>query len=261
MIALIPARKGSKRIPGKNTKLLAGHPLIAYTIQTAIQSQVFDQVWVCADDLELQELAQSMGACFFERAEADDRQTDAEWVHEVLTALTELEMRPRDFAILRPTSPFRTPAMLQRAYKTFYSYLSADSVRAVEPCTQHPGKMWTWEGRSYPIKPLLTGKREDGTPWHSCPTQTLPTYYVQNASLDMAWTRNIEVFGTIHGQSVVPFFCEGHEGFDINYERDWREAEYLLASGAAYLPEIPVSSVPTVAESQQATDSGGTVAG
>lgn len=242
MIALIPARSGSKRIPGKNTKPFFGHPLIAYTIQTALASKVFDAVWVCTDSDETGQFALHMGASFWKRDEVPDEQPDIVWVSDLLGHLTALDRRPNDFAILRPTSPFRTTEMLQQAYRRFYAYLSADSLRAVEPVKQHPGKMWTWAGRGYPIQPLLSNKL-DGVPWHSSPTQSLPIYYVQNASLEMAWTRNVEVYGTIHGRDVVPFFCDGYTGFDLNTPADWREAEYLVASGAAVLPEIPVSAV------------------
>lgn len=239
MICLIPARKGSKRIPSKNTKLLAGHPLIVYTIAVAVESGVFDRVLVCSDDEDVAAVAGRFDVDYVCRETVPDDQPDVVWVTQAIQCL---EKRPWSFCILRPTSPFRTVEMLKEAKAEFdSSCLSSDSLRAVEPCAQHPGKMWTWEGTSYPIKPLLPNKREDGTPWHSSPTQSLPTYWVQNSSLEMAWTANVEVHGTIAGRKVSPFFTEGYEGFSIDYERDWREAEYLIASGAAVLPEIPVA--------------------
>lgn len=245
MVCLIPARKGSKRIPGKNTKLLAGHPLIAYTIAVAEASGVFERIIVSTDDLQAWTLSRYSGVTSTTwRDDAPDDQPDIVWVRQALEFATRCGLRPWSFCILRPTAPFRSVEMLRRAKRQFDSDgLNADSIRAVEPVSQHPGKMWTWEGKGYAIKPLLNCSHPDRTPWHSSPTQTLPPYYVQNASLEMAWTANVEVQGTIAGRSVMPFFTQGYEGFDLNEPRDWREAEYLIASGAAILPAVPVAGV------------------
>lgn len=252
MIALIPARAGSKRIPGKNMKSLAGYPLIAYTLAAAKQSQLFDEILVCSDDPDLLAYVEThwLWARTFQREPVPDDQPDVVWVKQ---ALHSRERRYKTFAILRPTSPFRTADTLRKGAKAFLGALSADSVRAVEKVSQHPGKMWTWEGLGYGIQPLLN-KQQQGVPWHSSPTQSLPDYYVQNSSLEIAWTANVEVHGTIHGRSVYPLFTEGYEGFSIDYARDWREAEYLIASGAAHLPEIPVAPLSAAPEVRE-TDS------
>lgn len=261
MICLIPARAGSKRVPGKNTRLLGGHPLIAYTIAVAQQSRIFDAVAVCTDDPQASRIARRMGALVIHRDPVADDQPDVVWVRAALSAYATQFVRPMAFCLLRPTSPFRTVAMLKRAKACFdRDCLSSDSLRAVEPVTQHPGKMWTWEGQGHPIKPLLPQTRADGTPWHSSPTQTLPVYYVQNASLEMAWTANVETHGTIAGRKVSPFFTEGTEGFDINTERDWREAEALLASGATVLPPLSVAGLSASAAPELAPDPGRAVA-
>jgi CMP-N,N'-diacetyllegionaminic acid synthase len=232
VIALIPARAGSKRIPGKNTRLFFGHPLLAYAIHGALESGIFGTVCVCTDDEAACQMAESYGASWWKRAPSGDDEADIAW-------LTHAPLRPHEtFAILRPTSPFRTAETIRRAYQQFLTPDStADAIRAVEPVSQHPGKMWEWAGRGYPITPLLSGKRSDGVPWHSCPTQTLPTFYVQNACLEMGYTANVETHGTIHGRKVAPFFTIGHEGCDLNTERDWRDAEFLVTSGHVALPD------------------------
>lgn len=237
MIALIPARAGSKRIPGKNTKRLGGHPLIAYTIHAALESGVFTRVIVSSEDVDTLRIVGGYDVVPLRRppAYATDNAADILWVRHALQAYSQ---RPEGFAILRPTAPFRTAETIQRAARQFLSAdQTADSIRAVEPVTQHPGKMWTWEGAGYPIRPLQDGKRADGVPWHSCPTQTLPPVYVQNASLEMAYTANIEVYGTLHGRKVAPFFTTGFEGVNLDTERDWRDAEALLAQGLVTLPD------------------------
>jgi N-acylneuraminate cytidylyltransferase len=85
-----------------------------------------------------------------------------------------------------------------------------------------------------PLLPLTL----NGVPWHSCQMAALPDIYVQNASLEIAWSRVIAESRTIAGQSVIPFVSEGLEGFDINVPEDWLLAEHLLASGEARLPPI-----------------------
>lgn len=159
---------------------------------------------------------------------------DIAWIRQ---ALKDLGFRPTTFAILRPTSPFRTAETIQRAYREFTICDGThDSLRAVEPVKQHPGKMWEWAGPGYPITPLLRGTRSDGVPWHSCPTQTLPTMYVQNSSLEMAYTANVEAHGTIHGRKVIPFFTTGVEGFAIDDMDDWARAERLILERLQPLP-------------------------
>jgi N-acylneuraminate cytidylyltransferase len=75
-------------------------------------------------------------------------------------------------------------------------------------------------------------------PWHSTPYQALPPVYVQNASLEIAWTRVVFDRRTIAGDVLVPFLTEGYEGFDINDPHDWMVAERLLADGAVSLPPV-----------------------
>ena len=242
IVALIPARAGSKRIPGKNMRPLAGHPLIVYTIAAAQQSGIFTQIIVSSEDDATLRLAASSGARSIWRPPAwsTDEAPDILWVRGVLEHLADRREAAHAFAILRPTSPFRTAETIRRAYRQFtLPDQTADTIRAVEPVTQHPCKMWQQvHGPHGPIKPLVEGKHADGTPWHSSPTQTLPTYYVQNASLEMAWSYVVRDYGTITGRKIAPFFTEGFEGFDLNTPADWREAEYLIASGQAVLPEV-----------------------
>jgi N-acylneuraminate cytidylyltransferase len=152
---------------------------------------------------------------------------------------------------LRPTSPFRTAATIQRAWSVFTSADGADSLRAVEKCTEHPGKMWVVrDDRIVPLLPpeargALAGQGPAGQPWHSTPYQALPPVYVQNASLEIAWTRVVFEGRSIAGDVMVPFITEEHEGFDINDPHDWMIAERLIADGAVRLP--PVRQTPYAA--------------
>jgi CMP-N,N'-diacetyllegionaminic acid synthase len=240
-IALVPARAGSKRVPGKNIRPLAGHPLLAYSIAAALDSGIFASVIVSTDSEETAAIARHYGAevPFLRPAEmAGDLSPDIEWVTHMLSGLGSAGLTTECFSILRPTSPFRRGVTIQRAWQRFLSSRPADSLRAVEPCRQHPGKMWVVEGDR--MRPLLRGD-ETGVPWHSRPYQALPPVYVQNASLEIAWTRTVHDTGTIAGHAVVPFFTQDHEGFDVNDPKDWWYAEHLLTNGEATLP--PVAAV------------------
>jgi N-acylneuraminate cytidylyltransferase len=236
LIALIPARAGSKRVQGKNIRLLSGHPLLAYTICAARESQVFDRIVVSTNCAEIAAIARNYGAEVpFLRPEefAGDFSPDIQWIQHALGALDAPENGA--FSILRPTSPFRLPSTIQRARECFFNAAEADSLRAVELCQQHPGKMWTLQAPY--IEPLLS----DGgasPPWHSRQYQALPPVYVQNGSLEMAWNVVPLRQGTIAGRRIIPFFTEGYEGFDINRPTDWILAEALLERKQVSLPSV-----------------------
>ncbi len=240
-IALIPARAGSKRVSHKNIRLLGGHPVLAYTIAAAVTSGVFDRVLVSTDSEEYARIARHYGADVpFLRpaAFAGDLSPDIEWVAHTLGELAATGASYDAFSILRPTSPFRQAATIQRAFAQFVADSAADSLRAVEKCRQHPGKMWIVRGsRMTPLLPFSNGQQ----PWHSSQYQALPEVFVQNASLEIAWSLVVTEGGTIAGQVVAPFLTDGFEGFDINRPDDWQAAESLVASGEARLPLVSVA--------------------
>jgi CMP-N,N'-diacetyllegionaminic acid synthase len=249
-VAFIPARQGSKRVPGKNVRVIDGHPMLAYTIAPAIESGVFDAVIVSTDSEEIAAVARHYGAevPFLRPVEfAGDTSPDIEWLEYTLRELGRGGRTWDAFSLLRPTSPFRTAATIRRAWALFTSQEGIDSLRAVEKCAQHPGKMWIVRGdRMFPLLPfgLVPPKPHGGEgepaeqPWHSTPYQALPPVYVQNASLEIAWTRVVFDRRTIAGDVLVPFLTQGYEGFDINDPMDWMIAERLLADGTVQLPRV-----------------------
>lgn len=238
VVALIPARAGSKRVRDKNVRLLDGHPLLGYSIAAAADSALFSSIIVSTDEERIAGIARYYGAevPFLRPSElAGDASLDIEWVEYTLQQL-QAEGREFDcFSILRPTSPFRHATTIQRAWKQFLERDGADSLRAVERCKQHPAKMWmVSEDR---MRPLLDHDSET-TPSHSTPYQSLPEVYVQNASLEIAWSRVVFEERTISGEVLVPFLTKGYEGFDINDENDLVLAEHLIRSGEAKLPSV-----------------------
>lgn len=237
-VAFIPARSGSKRVPNKNIRPLGGHPMIAYSIRAAIDSGVFAAVICATDSPEYADIARHYGAevPFLRAAEiSGDTSPDIEWVRWMLDRLAD-EGRAFDiFSILRPTSPFRLPETIRRAWAAFSADGQADSLRAVEKCQQHPGKMWVIRGsRMLPVMPFTL----NGTPWHSSQYAALPEIYAQDASLEIAWSRVPQQQNSIAGEAIIPFVSEGLEGFDINQPEDWLLAEHYLAKGEARLPDV-----------------------
>lgn len=221
LVALIPARAGSKRIPRKNIKNLGGHPLIAYSIQSAIDSGIFDAVYVSSDSEKTGEIAKYYGAEFIKRPEAmaADNSPDSDWI---IHALSTIQWDFEYFAILRPTNPLRTAATIRRAWR---EWDKMSIMKAVESVSQHPGKMWRLN--KYHMESFLPGNR------HLRPTQSLETLFIQNASLEFRRKLLFE-----KNFVYQPFFTVGYEGFDINTENDWFLLEALIEKGHVVLPEI-----------------------
>ena len=223
IVAVIPARGGSKRVPRKNIRPLAGLPLLQWTINAALESAIFASIHVSTDDDLIVNCVKPPIQIHRRSVQTNDADCDIQWVKEF-----EPWRYANAFAILRPTSPFRSGLTIRRAWEQF-KHLEVHSMRAVEPVAQHPGKMWWWSQAGDPIRPVCPQRHPDGTPWHSSPTQSLPKCYVQNASLEMAWSYVPRDYDTISGNKIAPFFTDGYEGFDINTEDDWADAEQIVS--------------------------------
>jgi L-alanine-DL-glutamate epimerase-like enolase superfamily enzyme/CMP-N-acetylneuraminic acid synthetase len=236
LVALVPARSGSERVPGKNIRPLGGHPLLAYAIETALQSGVFERVVVSTDSEAIAEVACWYGADvpFLRPAEfATSTSPDIEWLAYTVERLPE---EYDAFAIVRATNPFRGPDVVRRGLEQLLATPEADSLRAVELVKQHPGKMWEVEEGARTMRPLLDQSHLESA-WHEGQYPALPAVYVQNSALEIAWTR-VLASGTKEGSVVAPFLTQGHEGLNIDDEEDWQRAEHLLAAGVASLPEV-----------------------
>ncbi len=223
LLAFIPARWNSKRIPHKNIRPFRGHPLLAYAIQGALDADLFAGIYVSSDSDEVLRIAEHYGASSIKRPPqfATDTSPDAEWIsHALATVGTACEQ----YAILRPTNPFRSGAMIRLAYQLWDR---RSHMKAVEPVQQHPGKMWVMEddGANRRMFPLWDGSG------HLNQTNTLRTVYVQNAALEFrtrAWDGTYQPF----------IFPEAHGAFDLNTEDDWILAEALVEHGLACPPRI-----------------------
>jgi CMP-N,N'-diacetyllegionaminic acid synthase len=236
-VAFVPARSGSERVRHKNVRPLAGHPLLAYAIETALQSGCFERVVCSTDSEQIADVARWYGADvpFLRPSElATATSPDVEWLSFTLERLPE---RFDLFALVRATNPFRGPDVVRRGLEQLLATPEADSIRAVELVKQHPGKMWLLSGDGRTMAPLL-GQSELEVAWHAGQYQALPPVYVQNSALEIAWARVVAETGTREGDVLAPFLTEGLEGFNVDDEDDWARAEQLVASGEATLPVV-----------------------
>lgn len=242
IIALIPARGGSTRIKRKNIRPLAGRPLLAWTIAAAKASGIFTGIFISTEDEEIGRTALAQGdVCWIKRpaemAESDS--PDIAWIEHALTYETSCAGHFDCFAILRPTSPLRTAETIRRAWGQWIGQTSYfDSLRAVEPVSGHPCKMWVAQGQEITPNCQCWPSSYRRAPHHSMATQSLPPRLIQNASLEIAWTQTVEVQRSIAGERVMPFLTEGYEGLDLNDELDWLFLEFLVERGLAKLPEV-----------------------
>jgi CMP-N,N'-diacetyllegionaminic acid synthase len=234
LVAFVPARSGSERVPGKNIRVLGGHPLLAYSIATGQQSGAA-RVVCSTDSEEIAAIARWYGADVVIRpAElATSTSPDIQWLRH---AFAELDERYDLFAILRPTSPFRGPETVRRALEQLLAHPDADSIRAVEPVTEHPGKMWVLEGDA--MRPLLD-QSGLAVPWHDSQFKSLQPVYIQNSSLEIAWSRVVDE-GTLGGRVRLPFITEVDEGFSIDLEEEWEIVRGWVELRPERLPRIDV---------------------
>ena len=239
-IALIPARKGSERFQGKNLTDLNGHPLIAYTIDCALRSQIFDRVVVSTNCQLTADIAVKYGAevpVLRPDHISHSKSPDFEWVSHMVNEV--LMLNPNDLiAILRPTNPLRKPETLSRALKVYNSKPGIDSLRAVRPIKEHPSKMWRFSQLGE-ISPFDSGINEEtNAPNHSSPFQVLEKLWIQDASLEVTRVKTIQKYGNISGNRIAGFEMPKHEGFDINYPEDLEQIIMLSHSNPELIPSI-----------------------
>lgn len=222
VIGLIPARRGSKRVKGKNMALLNGKPLLQYAIESAKESKIFREIVVSSDWDECLALADALGvSCLCRPPElCQDASHDFEWVSHALGEFPGFDI----FAILRPTSPFRTSFTILKAFFEF-SMNKCDSLRAVEKTRSHPGKSWVlFNGYMMPVMDTKIG----GFPSYDLSTQALGDVYCQNGCIHIAHTYVLEKYHNVSGELIRPYFTTDREAIDINDPEDLEFAEWIM---------------------------------
>ncbi len=233
VLAVIPARGGSKGIPRKNIKDFAGYPLIAYSIAAATQSKLVTRTIVSTDDEEIAAVARQYGAetPFLRPAEfAQDNTTDLPVFQHVLSWLKENEGYVPDVVVqLRPTSPVRPLACVDDAVNMLLSHPDADSVRGVVEADQCPYKMWLIDSTNGTMNPLLG---VEGIPEaYNAPRQKLPKAYWQIGHIDAIRPRAIVEQNSMSGKVIMPLIMDPRFTVDLDNLRDWHQGEQLVKEG------------------------------
>ena len=241
VLALIPARGGSKGIPGKNIMNLAGKPLIAYSILQGKASKRINRVIVSTDDETIAEVSREWGADvpFFRPAEyAQDLSPDIDAFRHALNWLRENENYVPDIVVhLRAPGPVRRVESIDEVIDLLIAHPEADAVRSVSQAMQTPFKMWLFN-EDGSMKPAL--RVEGMADSQSVPRQMLPTVYWQNGYVDALRPRAVLEKNSMWGDYVLPYIVEDRL-FELDYPEDIPAVEEALKRIEAGLPLENVS--------------------
>jgi N-acylneuraminate cytidylyltransferase len=238
VLAIIPARGGSKSIPRKNILDFAGTPLIAYSIAAGLAAETIKRVIVSTDDREIAATARDYGADVpFIRPEdiSRDDTPDLPVFKHALEWLTSNEnYQPELIVQLRPTSPFRRVEHINQAVWSLLERPEADSIRTICIPFQNPFKMWKVDENGF-LQPLIDIDLPEP---YNLPRQALPEVYWQTGYVDAAWADTILGKDSMTGERILPLVIGAEEWIDIDSPDDWKRAERLLESDEITLGDL-----------------------
>jgi CMP-N-acetylneuraminic acid synthetase len=228
VLAIIPARSGSKSVIDKNIREINGKPMIAYSIDHGLQSKYINRVIVSTDSEKYAEISREYGAetPFLRPAEyATDTALDIEVFEHALKYLKEEENYVPDIVVqLRPTYPIRKIEDIDKMVEMMMEDMTIDSIRCIAPAKEVPYKMWL-KGENGKIHPLMTNIKE----CYNMPRQELPKAYYQNACIDVIRTDVMTERHSMSGEKIIGYEME--ENFDIDTEEEFsKAADYLKIS-------------------------------
>jgi len=236
ILAIIPARGGSKGLPNKNILPLLDHPLIAYSIKAAIDSQLITRTIVSTDSDIIAQTALKYNAevPFMRPAEfAQDMSTDFEVYYHALNWLKNNENYVPDYVVqLRPTSPIRSTQIIDACIQKLINS-DADSLRIVTPSPITPYKMWFIENEEKPMIPLLSLPEID-EPYNQ-PRQKLPQTYWQIGFLDVIRTSTILDERSMSGRNILPYIVGNELAIDIDDMNSFVKAAEVLSKSDEYV--------------------------
>jgi CMP-N-acetylneuraminic acid synthetase len=231
VLAIVQARGGSKGVPRKNLLLLGDHPLIAYSIASALAARSITRIIVSTDDEEIADVARRFGAevPFMRPAElATDVASDFPLFDHALRWLDEHERyRPDVVVQLRPTTPLRPRGLLDDAIRLLLDDPRADCVRAVTEPSENPFKMWRKSANGY-LTPLV---ESDLAEPYNAPRQRLPVTYWQTGHVDVIRRQTIQEQRSLTGRRILPIMIEQRYCIDIDTVRDFELAAWRLRDG------------------------------
>jgi CMP-N,N'-diacetyllegionaminic acid synthase len=225
VLGLVPARSGSKGVPGKNIRPLAGRPLLAYTADAARASGAIDRLVLSTDAEEIADAGRRAGleVPFLRPADlAEDTTPMARVIEHALATLRAGGWEPEIIVLLQPTSPFRRPAHIAAAV-TMLGETGCDSVVTVVEVPRHLSPDYVMRIEDGRLRPFLPGgagysRRQDAR----------PAYY-RDGTVYAFWTRTLSRHGSIYGPDARPMLLTAAESLSIDTEEDWAAAERRLA--------------------------------
>ena len=224
IVAIIPARGGSKGVPRKNIRLLAGKPLLAYTAEAALQAKLIDRVILSTEDPEIAEVGKSLGVDVpFLRpaALAEDSTPTLPAIQHAIAFLTAQNFYFDGVCILQATSPFRPKGFIDNAIERFVAG-NTDSLFSVLPVPHEFNPHWTFEPNEKGVLKIATGEKE------IIPRrQNLPTCYYRNGSLYLAKTEVVMQQNSIYGETSGYILADAAYHCNIDTLADWDLAEIM----------------------------------
>ena len=219
VLALIPARSGSKGIPHKNIRRLTGKPLLAHSIEHALKSKLITRTIVSTDSQSYVEIAREYGAetPFLRPPDiSQDLSTDLEVFEHALKWLKKNENYIPDICVhLRPTYPLRKVEDINKVIQVLIDDPSIDSARTVTLAPETPFKMW-FRGNNDFLTPVIKTNIKDA---HNLPRQGLPRVYLQNACIDAVRTEVILKKKSMTGSKIFGYIM--NENLDIDSSSQW----------------------------------------
>ena len=221
ILAVIPARGGSKGVPRKNIRLLNGKPLIAYTIEEAKKSRYISRIIVSTEDDEIAKVSNKYGAEVIRRPMelAKDDTPTIDVVLHVLDNLKNRNIEPDIVVLLQPTSPLRTSQDIDNAIKLFMEH-DCDSVVSV--CEVQHSPYWSFKIENGYLKPIF------GESYLKKRRQELPKAYIPNGAIYITTPDILRKYRSFYCKKTLPYIMPPEKSIDIDSELDFLLAELLM---------------------------------
>lgn len=219
---IITARGGSKGIPRKNIKLLNGKPVIAYSIEPSVASDLIKNTYVTTEDEEISEISKEYNAKVIERPQelAEDDSSSVDVVLHSLDYLEKNNYLPDLFILLQPTSPLRTQTDIENAIKLFVEHDNCDALISV--CEIDHSSMLSLRLENEFLvyncdESFLTTRR-----------QKLPTYYSPNGAIYITTPESLRKNKTFYPKKTIPYIMPKERSVDLDTQFDFKLAEFIL---------------------------------
>lgn len=236
VVALIPARAGSKGVPNKNIRQLGGHSLLAWSIAACLKSETIDRVIVSTDSVEYAELARKLGAeaPFLRPVEiSGDRSTDYDFIVHALDWFASEGGEPEYLVHIRPTTPLRDPQLVDTAVRAFMGATNGTALRSVHEMSESAYK--TFEiAPGGQLKRL--GSEDTALDSANNARQQFPSTYQANGYVDVLSSAFVRKAGLLHGDHVIPFVTP--MVVEVDTEDDFLRLEFQLAQSPLIIRKL-----------------------